>query len=739
MQFIKMPTHKTDHQLRNGFRWAVRARQALTLNAGAAAVRSRAFPLCVLVALLLTGSSVVAAPKTSVMADSPPVGASVAGFTQIIVPGFGDRNNSWAWAMQWWNGYLYVGTNRAWHCAETYSLTRQFPTLFPYPPDDPDVECPENPNEMQLAAEIWRYSPLGKMWERVYRSPNDVHIPGTVGYTVARDVGFRGMAVFQEPDGTEALYVGSVSPRFIWDKAPPPRILRSTDGVNFAPVPQDPGSVLYELVESSLRNPVIYQDKIFFISGTVQGSGPLLAASNPAGGNDEFQIVSPPATIVSAAAVYNGYLYIGVQDLAQGYSILKTDASGPPPYTYTQVVGNGGYLTRRPNHEVLAMEVFDGRLYIGGNGIRGSLAMGLGGPAEMIRINPDDSWDLIMGEERETPTGWKFPISGFMPGFGNFFNGHIWRMIDFDGQLFVGTFDASTVQKDNPERGPTLRPVMGFDLYRSANGRDFVPVTRTGFGDKFNFGVRSLEVTPYGLFLGTANYYYGLQIWQLPSADSLADKFVYLPLLSGGTGNGAAAAAAVNASVATPQRVEALARDGDALLVWDAAPGAQRYQIWRATPLTSEVEGEMVDAGWGDATLAGETADLYWVDSGAGGSNDVYYVMSQGPNLAVSGPSNLAVVRPSSVRELMAELDAMAWNDPDAAGWSGVKQMVERAVTGEALDTTSEAVARLQQRLEDAGQGFLPAWRAKDAIYLLQKLQRRIALAQANLIPFSIE
>src|SRR5690606_5766675 len=178
--------------------------------------------------------------------------------------------------MTWWNGHLYVGTNRAWHCAETYSLFLRFPTFFPYPPDDPDVECPENANAMPLGAEIWRYSPVTRVWQRVYQSPQDVHIPGTIGYTTTRDVGFRGMAVFKDPDGTEALYVGGVSPRFIWPEGPPPRILRSTDGLHFEPVPQDPGTVLYDLVDASLRNPLLYKDKIYFISGTVQGSGVLL-------------------------------------------------------------------------------------------------------------------------------------------------------------------------------------------------------------------------------------------------------------------------------------------------------------------------------------------------------------------------------------------------------------------------------------------------------------------------------
>src|SRR5690606_33067806 len=212
----------------------------------------------------------------------------------------------------------------------------------------------------------------------------------------------------------------------------------------------------------------------------------------------------------------------------------------------------------------------------------------------LLRINPDDSWDVVMGGERETPFGWKFPISGFMPGFGNFFNGHIWRMVVFDNQLFVGTFDASTIQKDHPDRGPNLRPVMGFDLYRSVNGRDFIPVTRTGFGDRFNFGVRSMEATPYGMFLGTANYYYGLQIWHLRSGGDFDGRRAFLPLMTG-SGVAVIGAAGETPPVYTgdpPAEVEALAHNADVLVVWEAVPGADRYEIWRSAPVTTVMEDE---------------------------------------------------------------------------------------------------------------------------------------------------
>jgi hypothetical protein len=78
--------------------------------------------------------------------------------------------------------------------------------------------------------------------------------------------------------------------------------------------------------------------------------------------------------------------------------------------------------------------------------------------------------------------------------------------------LYVGTWDESTqLRFDNPS---FLGPQEGFDLYYTEDGINFTLVDKNGFEDIFNNGARSLVSTPYGLFLGTANEWYGLQIWQ---------------------------------------------------------------------------------------------------------------------------------------------------------------------------------------------------------------------------------
>ena len=426
----------------------------------------------------------------------------LAKFFQVNEHGFGDRQNTWAWSMRWWRGKLYIGTNRSWLCVQNASL-HLFLKVIPYPPLDPDVECTSSPQDLPLQAEIWRYAPEVQTWERVYQSPNGVPIPGAPGKYVAHDIGFRTMTVFPEADRTEALYVGGVNSQAVNPGVPPPRILRSTDGHRFVPVPQDPGTVLGDLGQASFRSFEVYNGRLYVVAGNIQGGGFLLEATDPKGGNDNFREVTPGGMVVNTVKSFNGFLYLGLFNLSHGYAVVKTDACGPGPYTFTSIVSKGGFRTPRASKTVLSMHVFQGRLYVGTDK-----------PTELIRINPDDTWDLVVGSPRYTPDGWKYPLSGLFRGFNNWYNGHIWQMQDHDGWLYVGTMDWSTTVRGIPVLGRLLRPLMGFDLFATDDGVHFTALTRTGFGDPFEFGVRSFASTPYGLFLGTANNYYGTGIYQ---------------------------------------------------------------------------------------------------------------------------------------------------------------------------------------------------------------------------------
>jgi hypothetical protein len=109
-----------------------------------------------------------------------------------------------------------------------------------------------------------------------------------------------------------------------------------------------------------------------------------------------------------------------------------------------------------------------------------------------------------------------------MAGFDNLFNGYFWRMCEHEGWLYLGTFEWSSVLGyANRESWPqTFANVInhvgpqaildyhsGFDLYRSWDGENWVPVTTNGMSNPYNMGLRTMVSTPKGLFLGTANPY----------------------------------------------------------------------------------------------------------------------------------------------------------------------------------------------------------------------------------------
>lgn len=139
--------------------------------------------------------------------------------------------------------------------------------------------------------------------------------------------------------------------------------------------------------------------------------------------------------------------------------------------------------------------------------------------AEILRINPDDSYDVIVGDRDDEG---RAPLSGLKAGFGNFFNGYMWSMGVHDGWLYCGTYDWSvTLRWAIYDKAPRMvRDLLdlvgtqsivdnegGADLWRTADGENWMPVTRQGFDNAYNWGVRNLVTTPAGLFVGTANVF----------------------------------------------------------------------------------------------------------------------------------------------------------------------------------------------------------------------------------------
>ncbi len=672
----------------------------------------------------------------------PPLSAP--DFVRSGEQGFGDRQNSWAWAMQWWRGRLYVGTNRAYRCVSAWELHRQLPALFPYPPADPDLDCATNPASLPLQAEIWRWTPETGLWERIYQSPADVPNPDIPGAFVPRDNGYRTMAVHTDPDGTEALYVGGISTKPMWaGSVPPPRILRSTDGATFQPIPQNPGTFMGSLPKASFRSLTSYKGQLFVIHGSVQGNGVVLASPNPAAGDDAWRQVTPEPYRFFELVVFNGWLYLGALDLEGGYAVYKTNATGEPPYTLIPVVQRGGYLSPRPSGAVVSMHVFNGRLYVGTDS-----------PVELIRINPDDTWELVVGTPRQTPFGFLTPLSGLDDGFNNQFNDHLWRMQAHEGRLYLGTYDASILWKDDPQLNPRLQHLQGFDLYRTDEGWYISPITTNGFGDRFHFGVRNLASTPFGLFLGTANDYYGLQIWR-----GITPTTPRTP--------------------PAPARLEIERRESQPLLSWEPVPGAIRYHVQRAVIKTVEVTPPILPSGQSLAARAqilgqqyegaviepnaravgrqgflqqtveypttfveiAVTRDTVFIDQTAQSATKYLYVaLAEDSQGRLSASSNLvlspALAPPQTLGGVSAMVDQLEQRGRLVPGGGpvlrqGLQRARDRLVAGD-LARAFDQLQTLQQQVAAGGVVLSPE--AADVQVVLGKLLRRVKLAKNGLV-----
>ena len=459
---------------------------------------------------------------------APKPGLGLNDFRRICVNGFGDGHNSFAHSMAWYKGYVYVGTTRSNFQMVKIQTTFQDLPVHLWPVEGPDDA--DGLYTLDRRAQIWRYDPREDSWEEVFRAPM---VKGSMGADVARETGLRSMVVFQGTSDPEPrLYVAT----WAVSRSPGALLLRATDDGDFEPV--SPYGIIEGLPVTATRVLIPFKGKLFTSpTGTrghdkkfvinVSGNPVIYETADPATGKwtpvCEPGFGDPANQGVFMVCPFNGQLYAGTFNV-QGFHVWRSDCEGIPPYHWVKVIDEGAYRGR-VNQVVTSMIVFKDALYVG-SGIQngGCDRVNNVGPAgsELIRILPDDSWDLVVGDQRDTPNGRKLPLSGFVAGFGNIFNGYFWDMGVHDDWLYLGTMDSTIwvrwLRMDAyPEHARKLVNRIGVenilaneagcDLWRSADGENWVPVTRVGFDNHYNLGVRKLISTPYGLFVAVANVF----------------------------------------------------------------------------------------------------------------------------------------------------------------------------------------------------------------------------------------
>jgi hypothetical protein len=500
--------------------------------------------------------------------------------------GFGSAANSYSWSMAWFKGKLYVGTARSQLCVEGATIDFYTPGYYRSPLEGfPEVACPPDRYDMDLRAEIWQFDPAPGRWTLVYRSPADIPNPRAPGKFVARDIGFRNMHVHRG-----ALYVAGVTTdEYIPELAEthPPRILRTTNGRSFKPLNAEPGVLRTPFGPQramGYRAMTTFEGRLLVTAGGgLTGDGVVLEVKHPASRSPSFEQVSPEHLAVFELQPFNGSLYVGAGDSRAGYSVWKSDGAEFRPL----VVGGAGRGAAMTS--VVSMHVYKRRLYVSASGWAVVFPS-----SELIRVNPDDSFDVVVGNPRVAPDGtFRYPISGLPDGYGNLFNGHFWRQATHGGALYMGTNDWSWAFRSWPIVGPLLQPEYGFDMYGTCDGQYWWTLTRDAFGaGLYNFGARTLASTVAGGFVGSANHVRGTSVWRTidPSPCLPANRAVR-------EGD------ATVARAAAPRRLLTDERSCGTVLSWEG--GARRYRILR-----SEYRDVEVGVRAGAGVPAGALGDL---------------------------------------------------------------------------------------------------------------------------------
>ncbi len=424
-----------------------------------------------------------------------------------------DRQNSYLWSAAFHGDYLYAGTARN---VVGAVLTEYKPKTWP-----PDVPIPTD-----MRARIYRMKVSTGVWEQFYLA-NTLPVPG-MPFAIGPDAGYRMMKEYTAPGGKPVLYVGGMG------VVTPARLL-AIDAQNNAPVP------IFSAAGTSIRAIAEYNNQLFWASD-VKGvpaiwynSDPLKAyQQNAAVVYDKIAVPGdwfPKGAEILDMVSFNGSLYVFFFDHDWdngGFWCAKLKKSGTA-WKWTLIVGDmtkGAQYPKgmgRTENGGATPIVFNNQMYVGT--ISNTMWRFLNGsppdfhnlPAtgtQIFRFNAADNWERVMPLPAATTMGMEAQANGFF----NPLNLYLWRFTVANGKLYAGTFDArvalesfgmdlSSLNLWNPD---------GFDLYSTMDGKMWTPESVDGFGDKWNYGARTLLTDPKNgdLYLGTANPFYGCQLWR---------------------------------------------------------------------------------------------------------------------------------------------------------------------------------------------------------------------------------
>ncbi|AGY56741.1 hypothetical protein [Gloeobacter kilaueensis] len=118
--------------------------------------------------------------------------------------------------------------------------------------------------------------------------------------------------------------------------------------------------------------------------------------------------------LASQAASFEQGLYLGTRNLDRGFQLLRLGT--PDGQDCRAVLTSGAYIFTE-NQQVAALAELNGCLYVVAGSADPALRSHQVLAPEIFRIYPDQSWDLLVGKPRFSPTGLKVPLAALGRGF----------------------------------------------------------------------------------------------------------------------------------------------------------------------------------------------------------------------------------------------------------------------------------------------------------------------------------
>jgi hypothetical protein len=256
--------------------------------------------------------------------------------------------------------------------------------------------------------------------------------------------------------------------------------------------------------------------------------------------------------------------------------------------------------------------------------------------------------------------------------------------------------------------------------YHSAITTDGFTSPSDPHGGRFDYGIRTMAVTPHGVFFGTANDFYGLAIFRARVGPSSRPD--------------------------PPNRVEIeTTKSGGALLSWQPAPSAQGFQIWRAEVRNVLVRDDVNILKWNKKTgnkipdtsigpyeQIGTSREPVFIDSTVQPDKRyMYYVLLEAQG-QISHQSNLVafplLTPPMTFAQLLDEVSRLEQRRRFRllrGGATTVRQEVRDAQTLAAKCQIAGAIENLHP---ETASFFVRTPESTDLEILMSKLVRRLQL-----------